>query len=111
MPSPTPADRVIPIDWSTRPSSSIATQRLVKSEPSSPAVPPNSSGTTRPNRPSSPILGTRSVGKYAAASHFAMFGATSRSAKSRTTARKSSWSWLSSNMSSSNRVVALVART
>ncbi len=26
MPRPTPADRVMPIDWSTRPSSSIATQ-------------------------------------------------------------------------------------
>ena len=27
MPRPTPADSVMPIDWSTRPSSSIATQR------------------------------------------------------------------------------------
>ena len=35
MPSPTAASSVMPIDWSTRPISSIATQRLVKS-PSSP---------------------------------------------------------------------------
>ena len=57
MPRPTPADSVMPIDWSTRPSSSIATHRLVKSPPSaSSSEPPNSSGTTRPNRPSSPIL-------------------------------------------------------
>ena len=31
MPSPTPASRVMPSDWSTRPISSIATHRLVKS--------------------------------------------------------------------------------
>ena len=31
MPSPTPASRVTPIDWSTRPSSSMATQSEVKS--------------------------------------------------------------------------------
>ena len=30
MPRPTPADSVMPMDWSTRPSSSMATQRLVK---------------------------------------------------------------------------------
>ena len=49
MPRPTAASSVMPIDWSTRPISSIATQRLVKS-PSSPA-PPNSSGAVSPNRP------------------------------------------------------------
>ena len=53
----------MPIDWSTRPSSSIATQREVKSD----SAPPNSSGTTRPNSPSSPILGTRSTGKWCVA--------------------------------------------
>ena len=36
--------------------------------------------------------------EVAAASHLAMWGATSFSAKSRTTLRKSSWSWLSSNI-------------
>ena len=49
MPRPTAASRVMPIDWSTRPISSIATHRLVKS-PSSPA-PPYSSGAVSPNRP------------------------------------------------------------
>ena len=39
MPTPTAASSVMPIDWSTRPSSSIATHRLVKS----PSAPPNSS--------------------------------------------------------------------
>ncbi len=33
MPRPTPASSVMPMDWSTRPSSSIATHRLVKSPP------------------------------------------------------------------------------
>ena len=33
MPRPTPASRVMPIDWSTRPSSSIATHSEVKSPP------------------------------------------------------------------------------
>ena len=42
----------MPIDWSTRPSSSIATHRVVKAPPSSGSrLPPNSSGTTRPKRP------------------------------------------------------------
>ena len=68
MPSPTPADRVIPIDWSTRPSSSIATHSEVKS-PSPVAWPPYSSGTTSPKSPSSPILGTRSTGKWDSRSH------------------------------------------
>ena len=97
MPRPTPADSVMPIDWSTRPSSSMATQRLVKS-PASPS-PPNSSGTTRPNSPRSPIFG-HEVGREVVrrASHLAMCGATSSSAKSRTTLRKSSWSLLSSNI-------------
>ena len=59
MPSPTPASRVMPIDWSTRPSSSMATHSEVKSPP----LPPYSSGTTSPNRPSSPIARTTSSGK------------------------------------------------
>ncbi len=65
IPRPTPADRVMPIDWSTRPSSSMATQRLVKSA----SAPPNSSGTTRPNSPRSPIFGTSSTGKRCCSSH------------------------------------------
>ena len=96
MPRPTPAERVMPIDWSTRPSSSMATHSDVKS-PSSP-MPPNSSGTTRPNRPRSPIFGTRSLGKWWSLSHLAMCGSTSASANSRTTLRKSSCSLLSSNI-------------
>ncbi len=52
MPSPTPASSVMPIDWSTRPSSSIATHSEVKSPPE----PPYCSGAIRPNSPSSPIL-------------------------------------------------------
>ena len=52
MPSPTPADSVMPIDWSIRPSSSIATQSEVKSLPV-PSVryePPNSSGRQQPEQ-------------------------------------------------------------
>ena len=52
MPRPTPAESVMPIDWSTRPSSSIAMHRLVNAPPSaSSSEPPNASGTTRPKRP------------------------------------------------------------
>ena len=53
MPRPTAASSVMPIDWSTRPISSIARQRLVKppSSPASPA-PPYSSGAVSPIRPS-----------------------------------------------------------
>src|SRR6476620_10074372 len=86
----------MPIDWSTRPSSSIATHRLVKS-PSSPA-PPNSSGAVRPNSPILPIWCTTSTGKWWARSHSAACGATSASAKSRTLRRKSSCSWESSKL-------------
>ena len=59
IPSPTAASRVMPIDWSTRPISSMATQRLVKS----PSAPPYSSGAVSPNRPSEPIFCTTSTGK------------------------------------------------
>ena len=83
MPSPTPASSVMPIDWSTRPSSSMATHSEVKS----PAEPPYSSGTFRPNSPSSPIACTTSTGKWCSRSHCATCGPTSRSAKSRTTLR------------------------
>ena len=55
-----PASRVMPIAWSTRPSSSMATHRLVKSPP----APPYSSGAMRPNSPRSPILWIRSTGKW-----------------------------------------------
>src|SRR3954462_10852925 len=94
MPRPTAASRVMPIDWSTRPISSMATQRLVKS-PSSPA-PPYSSGAVRPNSPSSPMVRTRSTGKWWALSHAATFGAISFSAKSRMLRRKASCSGVSS---------------
>ena len=67
MPSPTAASRVMPIDWSTRPISSIATQRLVKS----PSAPPYSSGAVSPNSPSWPIFCTTSTGKWCSRSHCA----------------------------------------
>ena len=53
MPRPTAASSVMPIDWSTRPISSIARHSDVK-PPSSPAIPapPNSSGAVSPIRPS-----------------------------------------------------------
>ena len=94
MPRPIPASSVTPIDWSTRPSSSIATQTDVKSPP----LPPYSSGTASPNSPSSPIARTRSTGKWCSRSHCATCGAISRSAKSRTTLRNDSCSSLSSNI-------------
>src|SRR5450755_1218777 len=94
IPRPTPASRVIPIDWSTRPSSSIAMHSAVKSAPD----PPYSSGTTSPNKPSSPIAWTAATGKRCSRSHRATCGATSRSAKSRTTFRNISWSSDSSNI-------------
>jgi hypothetical protein len=94
IPNPTPADSVMPRDWSARPISSTATHRLVKSPP----APPYSSGTTRPNRPRSPITGISSTGKRCCSSQAAAFGATSDSAKSRTTVRKSSCSRESSKL-------------
>ena len=104
MPSPTPADSVMPIDWSTRPSSSIAMHRLVNAPPSdASSEPPNSSGTTSPNRPSSPIVGTRSTGKWCSRSHWATCGSMACVANSRTTLRKSSWSLLSSYIGAPSR--------
>ena len=50
-PRPTPASRVMAIDWSTRASSSIATHSPVRSPP----PPPTDSGNGMPNNPSSPI--------------------------------------------------------
>ena len=96
MPSPTAASSVMPIDWSTRPISSIATHRLVKS-PSSPA-PPYSSGAVRPISPRPPIFWTTSVGKWWSLSHCAACGAISASANSRTLRRNSSCSRDSSNV-------------
>ena len=96
MPRPTAASSVMPIDWSTRPISSIATHRLVKS-PSSP-MPPYSSGAVRPNSPSLPIFCTTSTGKWWSRSHCAACGAISASANSRTLRRNSSCSRLSSNV-------------
>ena len=88
MPSPTAASRVMPIDWSTRPISSMATHRLVKS----PSAPPYCSGAVSPNRPSEPIFCTTSTGKWWSRSHWAAWGAISFSAKSRTVRRNCSWS-------------------
>src|SRR3954452_19044803 len=93
IPRPTAASSVIPIDWSTRPSSSMATQRLVKS----PAAPPYSSGAVSPKRPSFPISWTRSTGKWCAWSHLATCGARASCANSRTVRRKASCSSESSN--------------
>src|SRR4051794_15316220 len=72
----------------------MATQSVVKSAP----APPYCSGTTRPNSPRSPMACTSSTGKYRARSQRATCGATSRSAKSRTTLRKVSWSSDSSKL-------------
>ena len=85
-PRPTPASRVMASDWSTRAISSMATHRVRKSLPE----PPYCSGNGRPNRPSSPICSTTSIGKRWSRSHSSAFGAISRSAKSRTTARNCS---------------------
>ena len=63
MPRPTPAESVMPIDWSTRPSSSIAMHRLVNTPPSeSSSEPPNSSGTTRPKSRGPPSAGRGRTG-------------------------------------------------
>ena len=59
-PSPTPASRVIASDESTRATSSMAMQSVVKSAPD----PPYSAGNGRPNRPSSPIDRTTSSGEH-----------------------------------------------
>jgi hypothetical protein len=88
MPRPTAASSVMPIDWSTRPISSIATHRLVKS-PSAPA-PPYSSGAVIPNSPSLPMARTVSTGKKCSLSHRAACGPISASANSRTSRLKSS---------------------
>ena len=94
MPSPTAASRVMPIDWSTRPISSIATHRLVKS----PSAPPYSSGAVSPNSPSWPIFCTTSTGKWCSRSHWPACGAISFSAKSRTVRRNCSCSGDSSKL-------------
>ena len=91
-PRPTPASSVMAIDESTRPSSSMAMHNVVNSAPE----PPYSSGNGRPNRPSSPIASTVSTGKMCSRSHVSAWGATSLSAKSRTTLRKASCSGLRS---------------
>ena len=88
MPRPVAASSVAPIDWSTRPISSIATQSEVKSA----ALPPYSCGAVRPNSPSSPICSTILVGRWCSRSHCATCGAISASANSRTTLRNVSCS-------------------
>ena len=82
-PRPTPADRVMPIDWSTRPISSMAMHSVLKSAP----APPYSSGNTNPNRPSLPICSTVSSGKTWSRSHSSAYGSISPRANSCTTAR------------------------
>ena len=69
-----PASRVMARDWSTRPSSSMATHRVVRSAP----PPPYSSGKGMPNRPSSPMARTTSTGKVWSRSHASACGAISR---------------------------------
>ena len=93
MPSPTAASRVMPIDWSTRPISSIATHSDVNS-PSSPVspAPPYSSGAVSPISPRAPIFCTTSDGKWCLRSHSAACGAISASANSRTHLRNASCS-------------------
>ena len=88
IPSPTAASSVMPIDWSTRPISSIARHRLVKS----PSAPPYSSGAVSPKSPSRPIFCTTSTGKWCSRSQVAANGAISFSAKSRTLRRNCSCS-------------------
>ena len=60
-----PAASVMPIDWSTRPSSSMATHRLVKSPP----APPYSSGTIGLSSPISPAARQISRGTIPSDSH------------------------------------------
>ena len=84
MPRPTPASRVMPIDWSTRPSSSIATHSDVKSPPRAAVLPRARPGRTARGRPS---LHDRRPGSGGRGPTARRAGATSRSAKSRTTLR------------------------
>ena len=93
-PSDTPASRVIPIDWSTRPTSSMAMHCVVR--PAS--APPHSASNMRPKRPRSPIARTVSVGKMWSRSHTSAWGAISASANSRTTPRNASCSSVNSSI-------------
>src|SRR5262245_44649796 len=95
-PRPTPASSVMPRDWSTRPSSSMAMHSVVRSAP----PPPYSSGKGMPNRPRSPIWRTTSVGKTCSASQRSAWGAISPSAKSRTSLRSASCSSVNSTCTS-----------
>ena len=87
-PRPTPASRVIATDESTRPSSSIARQSVVRSAP----CPSHSSGNGMPNSPSSPIRRTMSSGNSPVRSNSTARGRTTSSANSRTVRRKDSCS-------------------
>ncbi len=89
-PSPTAASRVTPSDWSTRPISSTAMHRLVKSP-----APPYSSGPFRPNSPNWPICLTASSGSACSTFQRSTCGASCSAANSATAARKSSCSSLS----------------
>ena len=96
MPRPTPAERVMPIDWSTRPSSSIATHSDVKSPLAGAAV---LLGHDQPEQPEVAHLAARGRPGSGARGPTARRAARPRvSAKSRTTLRKSSWSSDSSNI-------------
>ena len=75
VPRPTAADSVMPTDWSTRPSSSMARHKVVKSAP----LPPHCSGNTRPNSPRSAMARTTSIGKTWSRSHCSAWGAISAS--------------------------------
>ena len=91
-PRPTPASRVMAIEWSTRASSSMAMHSIVRSPP----PPPYSSGNGMPNSPRSPMPRTTSTGKWWSRSHASACGAISPSAKSRTTLRSASCSSVNS---------------
>ena len=65
--------RVMPIDWSTRPSSSIATQSEVKSAPRAAVLLRDGEA----EQAELAHLGTRSTGKWCSRSHCATCGATS----------------------------------
>ncbi len=83
------------IDWSTRPSSSMATHSVVRSAP----PPPYSSGNGMPNRPELAHRPARCrPGSVWSRSQASAWGAISLSAKSRTTLRNASCSSVSSRL-------------
>ena len=99
MPRPTPAESVMPTDWSARPSSSIAMQREVKSAPRA-AVP---LGRGEAEQPEVAELRDEVGGEVVVAVPLGDVRLDRVGAKSRTTLRKSSWSLLSSYMGAPSR--------